>query len=164
MCYNNLFLWHFSLLNTCLVPYQLPAAERMKKLYHLLGTVDEHATKAFMELQKNQLCVRKLVMSLLRLLQKFFINIFGCLCRFWNGLTCIGEDPFLIARFKGKSGIKFRHCLAACRNPLKLTSFYLNSVIIWGKFFFNCICCQVFCNKCCVLVFWKFALTSSHLG
>jgi len=44
-----------------LVPYQLPAAERMKKLYHLLGTVDEHATKAFMELQKNQLCVRKLV-------------------------------------------------------------------------------------------------------
>ncbi|XP_074036685.1 cohesin associated factor B pds5 [Leptinotarsa decemlineata] len=53
------------LLNTCLVPYQLPAAERMKKLYHLLGTVDEHATKAFMELQKNQLCVRKLVLEFL---------------------------------------------------------------------------------------------------
>nr|CAI5853212.1 unnamed protein product [Callosobruchus analis] len=55
------------LLNTCLVPYQLPAAERMKKLYHLLGTVDEHATKAFMELQKNQLCVRKLVLEFLEL-------------------------------------------------------------------------------------------------
>ncbi|KAJ8941700.1 hypothetical protein NQ318_023296 [Aromia moschata] len=55
------------LLNTCLVPYQLPAAERMKKLYHLLGTVDEHATKAFMELQKNQLCVRKLVLEWLEL-------------------------------------------------------------------------------------------------
>lgn len=55
------------LLNTCLVPYQLPAAERMRKLYHLLGTVDEHATKAFMELQKNQLCVRKLVLEWLEL-------------------------------------------------------------------------------------------------
>lgn len=55
------------LLNTCLVPYQLPAAERMKKLYHLLGTVDEHATKAFMELQKNQLMVRKLVLEWLDL-------------------------------------------------------------------------------------------------
>lgn len=55
------------LLNTCLVPYQLPAAERMKKLYHLLGTVDDHATKAFMELQKNQLCVRKLVLEWLEL-------------------------------------------------------------------------------------------------
>ncbi|XP_050315656.1 sister chromatid cohesion protein PDS5 homolog B [Anthonomus grandis grandis] len=59
------------LLNTCLVPYQLPAAERMKKLYHLLGTVDEHATKAFMELQKNQLCVRKLVLEWLDLHKKF---------------------------------------------------------------------------------------------
>lgn len=58
------------LLNTCLVPYQLPAAERMKKLYHLLGTVDEHATKAFMELQKNQLCVRKLVLEWLDLHRK----------------------------------------------------------------------------------------------
>ncbi|XP_060530817.1 sister chromatid cohesion protein PDS5 homolog B isoform X2 [Cylas formicarius] len=58
------------LLNTCLVPYQLPAQERMKKLYHLLGTVDEHATKAFMELQKNQLCVRKLVLEWLELHRK----------------------------------------------------------------------------------------------
>lgn len=55
------------LLNAYLVPFQLPAAERMKKLYHLLGTVDEHATKAFMELQKNQLCVRKLVLEWLDL-------------------------------------------------------------------------------------------------
>lgn len=43
------------LLNTCLVPYQLPAGERMKKLYHLLGTIDDHASKAFVELQKHQL-------------------------------------------------------------------------------------------------------------
>lgn len=43
------------LLNTCLVPYQLPPQERMKKLYHLLGTIDDNATKAFVELQKHQL-------------------------------------------------------------------------------------------------------------
>lgn len=58
------------LLNTCLVPYQLPAAERMKKLYHLLGTVDEHATKAFMELQRNQLCLRKMVLEWMDLHRK----------------------------------------------------------------------------------------------
>lgn len=34
---------------------------------NLPGTVDEHATKAFMELQKNQLCVRKLVLEWLEL-------------------------------------------------------------------------------------------------
>lgn len=62
------------LLNTCLVPYQLSPAERMKKLYHLLGTVDEHATKAFMELQKNQLCVRKLVLEWLELHRKAIVN------------------------------------------------------------------------------------------
>ncbi|CAG9857389.1 unnamed protein product [Phyllotreta striolata] len=55
------------LLNTSLVPFQLPSGERMKKLYHLLGTVDDHATKAFLELQKNQLCVRKLVQEFLEL-------------------------------------------------------------------------------------------------
>ncbi|CAG9762008.1 unnamed protein product [Ceutorhynchus assimilis] len=62
------------LLNTCLVPYQLPAEDRMKKLYHLMGTVDEHATKAFMELQKNQLCVRKLVLEWLDLHRKAMIS------------------------------------------------------------------------------------------
>ncbi|KAJ8966752.1 hypothetical protein NQ317_011166 [Molorchus minor] len=64
---DRLLSWR--LLNTCLVPYQLPATERMKKLYHLLGTVDEHATKAFMELQKNQLCVMKLVLKMVRTAQ-----------------------------------------------------------------------------------------------
>ncbi|XP_011506511.1 PREDICTED: sister chromatid cohesion protein PDS5 homolog B-B isoform X1 [Ceratosolen solmsi marchali] len=49
------------LLNTCLVPYQSPAEDRMKKLYHLLGTIDDHASKAFVELQKHQLAVRRSV-------------------------------------------------------------------------------------------------------
>ncbi|CAG2064645.1 unnamed protein product, partial [Timema podura] len=32
----------------------------MKKLYHLLGTIDDNATKAFIELQKHQLALRSL--------------------------------------------------------------------------------------------------------
>ncbi|KAJ6650026.1 Sister chromatid cohesion protein PDS5 like B-B [Pseudolycoriella hygida] len=55
------------LLITCLVPYQLPPLERMKKLYRLLGTIDDNATKAFIELQKNQLKVRKSVSDWIKL-------------------------------------------------------------------------------------------------
>lgn len=55
------------LLITCLVPYQLPAEDRMKKLYQLLGTIDDNATKAFIELQKNQLKVRKGVSDWIKL-------------------------------------------------------------------------------------------------
>lgn len=55
------------LLITCLVPYQLPADVRMKKLYQLLGTIDDNATKAFIELQKNQLKVRKNVSDWIKL-------------------------------------------------------------------------------------------------
>lgn len=55
------------LLITCLVPYQLPAEERMKKLFQLLSTIDENATKAFIELQKNQLKVRKSVADWIRI-------------------------------------------------------------------------------------------------
>ncbi|XP_059483617.1 sister chromatid cohesion protein PDS5 homolog A-A isoform X4 [Neocloeon triangulifer] len=58
------------LLNTCLVPFTLPTDERMKKLYYLLGTVDENATKAFIELQKLQLSIRKLVSEVLDLQNK----------------------------------------------------------------------------------------------
>ncbi len=43
------------LLNTCLVPFQLDAEERMMKLLYLYGTIDEHASKAFIEVQKNLL-------------------------------------------------------------------------------------------------------------
>ncbi|XP_036333195.1 sister chromatid cohesion protein PDS5 homolog B isoform X1 [Rhagoletis pomonella] len=49
------------LLITCLVPYKLPPDERMKMLYHLLGTLDDNAMKAFMEIQKNQMKTRKTV-------------------------------------------------------------------------------------------------------
>lgn len=55
------------LLITCLVPYQLTPEDRMKKLYRLLGTIDDNATKAFIELQKNQLKVRKIVFEWIKL-------------------------------------------------------------------------------------------------
>jgi len=42
------------LLNTSLVPYHLPPEEKMKRLYHLMGTVDDNASRAFIELQKHQ--------------------------------------------------------------------------------------------------------------
>ncbi|XP_037953062.1 sister chromatid cohesion protein PDS5 homolog B-B [Teleopsis dalmanni] len=57
------------LLITCLVPYKLPSIERMKKLYHLLGNLDDHATKAFIELQKNQMKTRKTVSDWVKLHQ-----------------------------------------------------------------------------------------------
>ncbi|XP_059055700.1 sister chromatid cohesion protein PDS5 homolog B-B isoform X1 [Achroia grisella] len=49
------------LLNTSLVPYTLPAPVRMQKLYYLMSNVDDNATKAFIELQKHQLAVRRTV-------------------------------------------------------------------------------------------------------
>lgn len=49
------------LLNTSLVPYTLTAEVRMKKLYYLMSNVDDNATKAFIELQKHQLAVRRTV-------------------------------------------------------------------------------------------------------
>ncbi|KAI9580960.1 hypothetical protein GQX74_011102 [Glossina fuscipes] len=50
------------LLITCLIPYKLGPKERMKKLYHMLGTLDDNASKAFIELQKNQMKTRKTVL------------------------------------------------------------------------------------------------------
>ncbi|KAH8252376.1 hypothetical protein KR038_010787 [Drosophila bunnanda] len=55
------------LLITCLVPYKLPPEERMKKLYHLLGDLDANATKAFVELQKNQMKTRNTVSDWIKL-------------------------------------------------------------------------------------------------
>ncbi|GAB0090696.1 pds5 [Sergentomyia squamirostris] len=60
-------LWVERLLITCLVPYELPADDRMRKLYQLLGTIDDNATKAFIELQKNQMIVRKIVSEWIKL-------------------------------------------------------------------------------------------------
>ncbi|EDV35799.1 uncharacterized protein Dana_GF12284, isoform B [Drosophila ananassae] len=55
------------LLITCLVPYKLPPEERMKKLYHLLADLDANATKAFVELQKNQMKTRNTVSDWIKL-------------------------------------------------------------------------------------------------
>ncbi|CAH0596949.1 unnamed protein product [Chrysodeixis includens] len=58
------------LLNTSLVPYTLPAATRMKKLFYLMSNVDDNATKAFIELQKHQLVVRRTVAEWIELHRK----------------------------------------------------------------------------------------------
>ncbi len=56
------------LINTCLVPFSLDSKERMKKLLLLYGTIDDNASKAFIEVQKNQfLIVRKAVAELVAL-------------------------------------------------------------------------------------------------
>ena len=55
------------LLITNLVPYTLPAGEKMKALYKLFATIDDHAMKAFVELQKNQMKMRKTVMDWIKL-------------------------------------------------------------------------------------------------
>ena len=46
------------LINTCLVPFNLDTNERMKKLLLLFSTIDENASKAFIEVQKSQRQVR----------------------------------------------------------------------------------------------------------
>ncbi|XP_065203683.1 sister chromatid cohesion protein PDS5 homolog B [Planococcus citri] len=58
------------LLNTSLVPYQLPPEEKMKRLYHLMGTVDDNACRAFVELQKHQALVRNHVKEWLEIHRK----------------------------------------------------------------------------------------------
>ncbi|CAG9792747.1 unnamed protein product [Diatraea saccharalis] len=58
------------LLNTSLVPYTLPAPVRMKKLYYLMSNIDDNATKAFIELQKHQLAVRRTVAEWVELHRK----------------------------------------------------------------------------------------------
>jgi sister chromatid cohesion protein PDS5 len=55
------------LLITSIVPYTLPALDKMKALYKLLATIDDHAMKAFIELQKNQMKMRKSVSDWLKL-------------------------------------------------------------------------------------------------
>ncbi|KOB66870.1 Androgen-induced proliferation inhibitor, partial [Operophtera brumata] len=58
------------LLNTSLVPYTLSPPIRMKKLYYLMSNVDDNATKAFIELQKHQLAVRRSVAEWVELHRK----------------------------------------------------------------------------------------------
>lgn len=55
------------LLITNLVPYTLSASDKMKALYKLFATIDDHAMKAFVELQKNQMKMRKTVMDWIKL-------------------------------------------------------------------------------------------------
>ena len=81
------------LLNTCLVPFQLPADVRMKKLYYLYATIDENATKSFIELQKSQATVRKAVANLTEIYSQ------GLLVQRVVQLSKYLPDPIKAAKF-----------------------------------------------------------------
>ncbi|RWS10891.1 hypothetical protein B4U79_10779 [Dinothrombium tinctorium] len=57
------------ILHTCLIPYSLPLAQRMKTLYIFYATIDAHAARAFNELLRQQQGVRKQVKEVLDILK-----------------------------------------------------------------------------------------------
>lgn len=58
------------ILHMFLVPYSAPLAQRMKALYSFYATIDAHAARAFNQLLKQQLMVRKQVKDLLDVLRQ----------------------------------------------------------------------------------------------
>ncbi|RWS23881.1 hypothetical protein B4U80_05305, partial [Leptotrombidium deliense] len=58
------------ILHTCLIPYSLPLAHRMKTLYTFYCTIDAHAARAFNELLRQQQSVRKQVKEVLDILKE----------------------------------------------------------------------------------------------
>ncbi|KAH3839436.1 hypothetical protein DPMN_112867, partial [Dreissena polymorpha] len=62
------------LFNVCLVPYTLPPAERMKRLYLLYSKLDEPAVKAFHEMMKHRNIVRMHVKFILDGLDSMMAN------------------------------------------------------------------------------------------
>ncbi|KAI1280333.1 Sister chromatid cohesion protein PDS5 -like protein B [Halotydeus destructor] len=58
------------ILHICLIPYSQPLAQRMKTLYTLYCTIDSHAARAFNELMRQQLSVRKQVKEVLDILKE----------------------------------------------------------------------------------------------
>lgn len=58
------------ILHTCLIPYSLPLQPRMKTLYTFYCTVDGHASRAFNELLRQQLSVRKQVKEVIDILRE----------------------------------------------------------------------------------------------
>lgn len=58
------------ILHTCLIPYSLPLAQRMRTLYSFYCSIDGHASRAFNELLRQQLAVRKQVKEMLDVLKE----------------------------------------------------------------------------------------------
>ncbi|KAJ8298337.1 hypothetical protein KUTeg_024868 [Tegillarca granosa] len=56
--------------NTCLVPYNSPVEERMRRLLLLYSTLDDNAVKAFHEMLKHRNNVRKLVTNLVSAIEQ----------------------------------------------------------------------------------------------
>ncbi|XP_062616219.1 sister chromatid cohesion protein PDS5 homolog B-like [Saccostrea cucullata] len=60
--------------NTCLVPYNAEVSERMKRLYLLYATIDDHAVRAFHEMLKNKNLVKVMVSQLVEAIE---VNLEG---------------------------------------------------------------------------------------
>jgi len=58
------------ILHTCLIPFSLPLNQRMKTLYTFYCSIDAHAARAFNELLRQQLAVRKQVKEVLDILKE----------------------------------------------------------------------------------------------
>jgi len=58
------------IMHTCLIPYSLPLVQRMKTLYSFYCSIDSHASRAFNELLRQQLAVRKQVKEVLDILKE----------------------------------------------------------------------------------------------
>lgn len=98
------------LLITSLVPYKLPPVERMKQLYHLMGTFDDNATKAFIELQKNQMKTRKTVLEWVKLHKaKDMTPSMQSQLNIKQNLICkLLADPLKASEFLGKFSTNMR--------------------------------------------------------
>ena len=58
------------ILHTCLIPYSQPLPERMRTIYTFYSSVDQHAARAFNELLRQQLAVRKQVKEIIDMLKE----------------------------------------------------------------------------------------------
>lgn len=98
------------LLITCLVPYKLSSLERMKLLYHLIGTFDDNATKAFIELQKNQMKIRTTVSEWIQLhrTKEYTPKIQNQLSAKQSIICKLLSDPLKAAEYLTKFSINLR--------------------------------------------------------
>lgn len=92
------------MLITCLIPYNLDTKTRMKVLYYLLCDIDEHAVKAFVELQRQQTKLRKAVFEWIKCHKKDEPNKVEITTRAYtiaSNLPDLNKSKELLIKFSG---------------------------------------------------------------
>lgn len=92
------------LLITCLIPYNLDTKTRMRVLYYLLCDIDEHAVKAFVELQRQQTKLRKAVFEWIKCHKKEEPNKIEIATRAYtiaSNLPDLNKSKELLLKFSG---------------------------------------------------------------